>query len=175
LFNSSFFQQHSAALAKDKGTNIKNVSIKLFWSRPVKSGARPKDISPASVVRTRSSHTSTHSKSWPEVVSHHPTKKSARDDLPKPGAVQESPPRLERVRTTSSSAADRNRMRKRQLMFSRKGKTAKVFDVRKEEKSMEDSKNIFSYHVGGRTYEMPDEVKDELDVMACNEDSKRLV
>jgi hypothetical protein len=104
-------------------------------------------------------------------MSHHLTQKSARD-LPKQGAVQESPPRLRRTRTTSSSAADRNSMRKRQLLYSRKGKTAKALDVRRE-KSTEDSKNIFSYAVGRRTYEMPDEVKDELDVMACNEDSKR--
>ena len=72
------------------------------------------------------------------------------------------------------SAADRNRTRKRQLSSSRKGKTVKTLDVRSE-KSIEDTKSMFSYPVGGRTYEMPDEVKDELEVMACNEDSKRLV
>jgi len=166
-----FFQQHSAALAKDKGTKIKDVSIKLFWSQPAKGSGRLKDNSPAHAVRTEPSHTSTHSKSRPEVMSHHLTQKSARD-LPKQGAVEESPPRLRRTRTTSSSAADRNRTRKRQLLYSRKGKTAKALDVRRE-KSIEDSKNIFSYAVGGRTYEMPDEVKDELDVMACKEDSKR--
>jgi hypothetical protein len=106
-------------------------------------------------------------------VSRHPTQKSA-GDFPKQGAVQKSPPRLERIRTTSFSAADRNRTRKRQLLLSRKGRIAKALDVRGE-KSIEDSKNIFSYPVGGRTYELPDDVKDELDVMACNEDSKRLV
>jgi hypothetical protein len=104
-------------------------------------------------------------------VSLHLTQKSA-GDYPKQGAVQESPPRLRRTRTTSFTTVDRNRTRKRQLLFSRKGKTAKALDVRKE-KSMEDSKNMFSYPVDGRTYEMPDEVKDELDVMACNEVSKR--
>jgi hypothetical protein len=164
-----FFQQHSAALAKDKGTKIKDAAIKLFWSRPAKSGGRPKDNSTSGAVRTEPSHISTRSKSRPEVVSHHRSR-----DFPKQGAVQESPPRLGRVRTTSVSTVDRNRTRKRQLSFSRKGKTAKALDVRRE-KNIEDSKNIFSYPVGGRTYEMPDEVKDELDVMACNEGSKRLV
>jgi hypothetical protein len=173
LFNCTFFQQHSAALAKDKGTKIKDVSIKLFWSRPAKSSGRPKDNSTACAVRTEPSHTSTHSKSRPEVVSRHLTQKSA-GDFSKQGALQESPPRLRRARTTSSSTVDRNRSRKRQLLFSRKGKTTKALDVRRE-KSIEDSKNMFSYPVTGRTYEMPDEVKDELDVMACNEDSKRLV
>jgi hypothetical protein len=114
-----------------------------------------------------------HSKSRPEVASHHLTKKSA-GDLPKQGAVQESPPSLRRVRTTSVSTADRNRTRKRHLLYPRKGRTAKASDVRRE-KSIEDSKNIFSYPVGGRTYELPAEVKDELAVMACSEDSKRLV
>ena len=123
------------------------------------------------MVRPELSHTSTHSKSRSERVSHHRTQKSA-GDFPKP--VQESPPRLRRARTTSSSTAERNRTRKRQLLPSRKGKTTKALDVRKE-KNIEDSKSIFSYPVGGRTYEMPDEVKDELDVMACNEGSKRLV
>lgn len=141
------------------------MEIKLFWSRPAKSSGRP--------VRTEPSHTSTHSKSRPEVLSHHLTQKSA-GDFPKQGAVQESPTRLRRARTTSVSNVDRNRTRKRQLLFSRKGKTAKASDVRRE-KSIEDSKNIFSYPVGGRTYEMPDEVKDELDIMACKEDKKRLV
>jgi hypothetical protein len=168
LFDCTFFQQHSAALAKDKGTKIKDVSIKLFWSQPAKSSGRPKDISPPLAVRTEPSHTSADSKSRPEVVSRHLTQKSA-GDLPKQGAVQESPPKLRRVRTTSFSAVDRNKMRKRQLLYSRKGKITKALDVRRE-KNMEDSKNIFSYPVAGRTYEMPDEVKDELDVMACYED-----
>jgi len=149
------------------------VSIKLFWSQPAKGSGRLKDNIPACAVRTEPSHTSARSKSRPEVVSHHPTQKSA-GHFPKQGAVQESPPRLRRARTTSISAADRNRTRKRQLLSSRKGKITKALDVRRE-KNIEDSKNIFSYRVGGRTYEMPDEVKDELDVMACNEDSKRLV
>lgn len=169
-----FFQQHAAALAKDKGTKIKDALIKIFWSRPAKSSGRLKDNTPACVVHTVPSHTSGHSERQPEVASHHPTRKSARDDLPKPGAVQESPPRFRRVRTPSFSAVDRNKMRKRPLLCSRKGKSTKALDVRTE-KSTEDSKNIFSYPVGGRSYEMPDEVKDELDVMACNEDSKRLV
>jgi hypothetical protein len=174
LCNCIFFQQHAAALAKDKGTKIKDALIKLFWSRPAKSSGRLKDNSPACAVHTVPSQTSAHSKRQPEVASHHPTRKSARDDLSKPVAVQESPPRFKRVRTTSFSAVDRNRLRKRQLLCSRKGRSTKAVDVRAE-KSTEDSKNIFSYPVGGRAYEMPDEVKDELDVMACNEDSKRLV
>lgn len=166
-----FDSHHSAALAKDKGTKIKDVSMKLFWSRPAKGSGRLKDV-PARAVHTELPHTSTRSKSRPEVFGHRPTRKSA-GDFPKQGAVQESPPRLRRARTTSVPAADRNRMRKRQLLSSRKGKINKALDVRSE-KNIEDTKNIFSYPVGGRTYEMPAEVKDELDVMACNEDSKRL-
>ena len=107
------------------------------------------------------------------MVSHRPTQRSA-GNFPKQGADQESPPRLRRARTTSISAVDRNRTRKRQLLSPRKGKSTKALDVRSE-KNTEDSRNMFSYPVGGRTYEMPDEVKDELDVMACTEDSKRLV
>jgi hypothetical protein len=169
-----FFLQHSAALAKDRGTNIKDSVIKLFWSRPAKSSGRLKDNSSAAPsVHTVPSRTSVQSRSQPEVVSHM-TRKSANDDLPKQSAVQESPLRLRRFRTTSASAQDRNRMRIRQLLYSRKGRFAKALDVRKE-KSTEDGENIFSYPVGGRAYEMPDEVKDELNVMACNEDRKRLV
>jgi hypothetical protein len=163
-----FFQQHVAALAKDKGAKIKDMLIKLFWSRPAKASGRMKDNGCAGTVRT-----SAQSRGPTEAVSHS-TGKSTSDDLPVQGVVQESPPKLRRVRTTSTSALDRNRMRIRQLLHSRKGRNSKAVDVRKE-KSAVDSDNIFSYPVGGRAYEMPDEVKDELDVMACNEDSKRLV
>jgi hypothetical protein len=65
-------------------------------------------------------------------------------------------------------------MRKRQLLYSRKGRNTKAVKVSRE-KGTENSKNIFSFSVGGRTYEIPDEVKDELDVMACDEDSKKSV
>ena len=149
------------------------MSIKLFWSRPAKGSGRQKDNIPACAVRTEPSHISMRSKSRPEMVSHRPTQRSA-GNFPKQGADQESPPRLRRARTTSISAVDRNRTRKRQLLSPRKGKSTKALDVRSE-KNTEDSRNMFSYPVGGRTYEMPDEVKDELDVMACTEDSKRLV
>jgi hypothetical protein len=169
-----FFPQHTAALAKEKGTKIKDSVIQLFWSSPAKSSGRPKDNSPTCAVRTEPSHTSARSKSHIEVVSHHLTQKSARDDLPKQGAVRGSPPQLRTIRTTSFSGVDKSRARKRQSLFSRKVKSPKALDIRKE-KNVEDSKNIFSYPVGGRAYEMPDEVKDELDTMAWNEGSKRLV
>jgi hypothetical protein len=79
-----------------------------------------------------------------------------------------------RARSAGISVSDRNRMKIRHVFHSRKGKSSKTLDVRKE-KSAKDNENMFSYPVAGRPYEISDEVKDELDVMAYNEDSMRLV
>lgn len=145
----------------------------MFWSQPAKSRGRSKDNS-----STSPSDTSAQSRRISEVT-RNLSYNSENDNLPKQN-TRESHPRLrshsveKRVRTTNISVPDRSKMRIRHLLHSRKGKSSKTLDVRKG-KSSKDDENIFSYPVVGRTYEMPDEVKDELDVMACQEDGVRLV
>lgn len=174
-----FFQQHAAARAKAKGAQVKDSLLTIFWSQPAKNRGKLKDSSSACSMGTSSSDISAQSKKISEVVNQ-PPHKSTNNNLMKKGIFRESHSRPrshnteKRVRTASISVLDRNRMRIRHLFHSRKGKSSKALDVRKEE-STKDDKNMFSYPVAGRAYEISDEVKDELDVMACNDDSMRLV
>jgi hypothetical protein len=141
---------------------MKGSLLTIFWSQPAKGRSRSRDNDP-----TSTSDTSARSRRISEVT-RKVSYSSENDNFPKQN-TRESHPRLR-----SPSAEKRVRSTVRHLLQSRKGKSSKAMDVFKE-KSIKDDENIFSYPVVGRTYEMPDEVKDELDVMACNEDSVRLV
>jgi hypothetical protein len=145
--------------------------LTTFWSQPAKSRGRSKDNSSICDKDTSLSDTSAQSRR---------TSEGTRQRSCNSGQnTRESHPRLrshgveKKARTTSISITERNKMKIRNLLQSRKGRSSKTLDERKE-KSVK-YENIFSYPVVGRAYEMPDEVKDELDTMACNEDTVRLV
>lgn len=152
---------------------MKGSLLTIFWSQPAKGRGRSKDH-----ASTSPSDTPAESRTVSEATIKM-SRSSESDTLPKQ-STGESHPRHriynveKRIRTASSSVPDRNRMRIRHLPHSRKGKSSKALDVRKED-SGKAVENIFSYPVASRMYEMPDEVKDELDVMACNEVGLRLV
>jgi hypothetical protein len=173
-FYFKFFQQHAAAKAKERGARVKDSLLTIFWSQPAKNSGKLKDS-----MGTFTSDMPSQSKRVSEVANQ-PSHKSTNDNFVKRGTFQESHSRLrshrseKRVRAASISVAERNRMRIRHLFPSIKGKSSKPLDARKG-KSTKDDKNMFSYPVAGRAYDIPDEVKDELDVMACNEDNKGLV
>jgi hypothetical protein len=153
---------------------MKDTLLTIFWSQPAKSNGKSKDNSSTCSMGTTSSNTSVQSRRMSVPYN------ARNDNLPKRSTFRESYSRLRshnierRVKTVSTSVPDKSRMRVRHLLHSRKGKSSKA-SVERQEKSAEDNENIFSYPVAGRTYEMPDEVKDELDVMASNEDGMRLV
>lgn len=168
-----FFQQHAAANAKEKGAQLKDTLLAIFWSQPGKNSGKLKDS-----MGTSALDTSSHSNRVYEVANQ-PSHRSRNDNLVKKGTFQESHSRLrsyrpeKRVRSASISVPERNRMRMKHLFPSVKGKSFKPLDARK--RSTKDDENMFSYPVAGRAYEIPDEVKDELDVMAFNEDNMGLV
>lgn len=169
----TFFQQHAAANAKEKGAQLKDTLLAIFWSQPAKNSGKLKDS-----VGTSTSNTSSQSNRAYEVANQ-PSHKSRNDNLVKKGTLQESHSRFrsyrpeKRVRSASISVPERNRMRMKHLFPYAKGKNFKPLDARK--RSTKGDEHMFSYPVAGRAYEIPDEVKDELDVMAFNEDNMGLV
>jgi hypothetical protein len=173
------FQQHAAANAKEKGAQLKDSLISIFWSQPAKNSGKLKDSASVGSMATAASNTSSQSKKASEVANQ-PFHKSTNDNLVKKGTFRESGSRLrshhieKRGRSASISVAERNKMRMRHLFSSVKAKSPKPVDAKKGRNTKGDQ-NMFSYPVAGRAYEIPDEVKDELDVMAYNEDSLGLV
>ncbi|PNF35688.1 hypothetical protein B7P43_G17422, partial [Cryptotermes secundus] len=173
-----FDSHHAAARAKVKGAQVKDSLLTIFWSQPAKNRGKLKDSSSACSMGTSSSDISAQLKKVSEAVNQ-PPHKSTNNNLTKKSIFREGHPRLrshsmeKRVRTANISALDRFRMGIRHHFHSRKRKSSKTLDVRKE-KGTKDDKNMFSYPVAGRAYEISDEVKDELDIMAYNDDSMRI-
>ncbi|KDR07774.1 hypothetical protein L798_02558 [Zootermopsis nevadensis] len=114
------FESHlAAALAKQKGTTMKGSLLTIFWSQPAKGRGRSKDH-----ASTSPSDTPAESRIVSEATIKM-SRSSESDTLPKQ-STGESHPRHriynveKRIRTASSSVPDRNRMRMRHLLHSRK-------------------------------------------------------
>ncbi|XP_023718896.2 uncharacterized protein LOC111870657 isoform X2 [Cryptotermes secundus] len=173
-----FDSHHAAARAKAKGAQVKDSLLTIFWSQPAKNRGKLKDSSSTCSMGTSSSDISAQLKKVSEVVNQ-PPHKSTNNSLMKKGIFREGHPRFKshnmekRVRTANILSLDRFRMGIKHHFHSRKRKSSKALDVRKE-KGTKDEKNIFSYPVARRAYEISDEVKDELDIMAYNDDSMRI-